>query len=129
MKNDPIVLVGMARTPQGNLLGELKDFSAPQLGSSVIKAALERSRLKAEELDEVFMGCVLPAGQGQAPARRRHGVEGDSQPRALAQRLAGAWIRLVARPTSRERLPSGRRGSSARPGSRRRWSDPSRVPR
>ncbi len=70
MDKDPIVIVGLARTPQGNLLGELKDFSAPQLGSFVIKAALERAAIKAEDVDEAFMGCVLPAGQGQAPARQ-----------------------------------------------------------
>lgn len=70
MEKDPIVIIGMARTPQGNLLGELKDFFAPQLGSIAIKAALERAELKAEHVDEVIMGCVLPAGQGQAPARQ-----------------------------------------------------------
>lgn len=70
MEKDPIVIVGLARTPQGNLLGELKDFSGPQLGSAVIQAALERSGLPMEAVDEVFMGCVLPAGQGQAPARQ-----------------------------------------------------------
>src|SRR5689334_4884062 len=70
MEKDPIVIVGLARTAQGNLLGELKDFTAPQLGSAVIKAAMERAGLKAGDADEVFMGCVLPAGQGQAPARQ-----------------------------------------------------------
>lgn len=67
---DPIVIVSMARTPLGNLLGELKDFSAHQLGSHVIKAAIERAHLKPEDIHEVIMGCVLPAGQGQAPARQ-----------------------------------------------------------
>jgi len=70
MEKNPIVIVSLARTPQGNLLGELKDFSAPQLGSQVIKAVVERATLKPEDIDEVIMGCVLPAGQGQAPARQ-----------------------------------------------------------
>lgn len=70
MNMDPIVIVSIARTPLGNLLGELKDFSAHQLGSHVIKAAVERAQLKPADIHEVLMGCVLPAGQGQAPARQ-----------------------------------------------------------
>ena len=70
MQPDSIVIVGMARTPQGKLLGELKDFTAPELGSIAIKAAIERAHLTNEDIDEVIMGCVLPAGQGQAPARQ-----------------------------------------------------------
>jgi acetyl-CoA C-acetyltransferase len=70
MQKDPIVIVGMARTPIGGLLGQLKDLSAWQLGAHVIKAALSRSQLKPEDIQEVIMGCVLPAGLGQAPARQ-----------------------------------------------------------
>jgi len=70
MDKDSIVILGPTRTAQGNLLGELKDFTAPQLGAAVIKAAVERAGLKAEDIEEVLMGCVLPAGQGQAPARQ-----------------------------------------------------------
>lgn len=70
MSHDPIVIVGMARTPMGGLLGVLKDLSGWQLGAHAIKAALSRSGLKPEEIQEVIMGCVLPAGQGQAPARQ-----------------------------------------------------------
>lgn len=70
MTQDPIVIVGMARTPMGSLLGVLKDLSGWQLGAHAIKAALSRSGLKPEEIQEVIMGCVLPAGQGQAPARQ-----------------------------------------------------------
>lgn len=69
-KKDSIVIVGMARTPQGNLLGALKDVTAPQLGATVIKAALATTKLPAADISEVIMGCVLPAGQGQAPARQ-----------------------------------------------------------
>ncbi len=67
---DPVVIVSAARTPLGRFMGELTPFSAHQLGSHVITAALDRARLKPERIDEVFMGCVLPAGQGQAPARQ-----------------------------------------------------------
>jgi len=69
-KSDPIVIVGMARTPIGGFQGVLKDVSGPELGSSAIRAALERSGVPAEDIDEVLMGCVLPAGMGQAPARQ-----------------------------------------------------------
>ena len=68
--SDPIVIVGMARTPIGGFQGDLKDVSGPELGSSAIRAALERSGVPAEDIDEVLMGCVLPAGMGQAPARQ-----------------------------------------------------------
>jgi len=68
--SDPIVIVGMARTPMGGFQGVLKDVSAPELGSFAIRAALERSGVAAADIDEVLMGCVLPAGMGQAPARQ-----------------------------------------------------------
>lgn len=70
MTTDPIVIVSVARTPMGALQGELKDFAAPQLGAAAIRAALERAGIKPEQVQEVIMGCVLPAGQGQAPARQ-----------------------------------------------------------
>jgi len=68
--NDPIVIVSAARTPMGGLQGELKQFAAPELGAAAIRAAVERAGIKPEQVDEVIMGCVLPAGQGQAPARQ-----------------------------------------------------------
>ena len=70
MNTDPIVIVGLARTPTGAFQGELKGFAAPDLGAAAIRAAVERATIKPEEVDEVIMGCVLPAGQGQAPARQ-----------------------------------------------------------
>src|SRR5258707_3609808 len=70
MKADPIVIVSAARTPMGAFQGELKGFAAPELGAAAIRAAVERAKLKPEEVQEVLMGCVLPAGQGQAPARQ-----------------------------------------------------------
>jgi acetyl-CoA C-acetyltransferase len=68
--SDPVVIVSAARTPLGRFMGELTPFSAHQLGSHVIGAAVERAKLAPEQINEVFMGCVLPAGQGQAPARQ-----------------------------------------------------------
>lgn len=70
MIKDPIVIVSAARTPMGAFQGELKDFAAPQLGAAAIRAAVERAGVKPEQVQEVIMGCVLPAGQGQAPARQ-----------------------------------------------------------
>jgi len=70
MQNDPVVIVGLARTPMGAFQGELKGFAAPELGAAAIRAAVERAKVKPEDVQEVIMGCVLPAGQGQAPARQ-----------------------------------------------------------
>ncbi|XKM38659.1 acetyl-CoA C-acyltransferase (plasmid) [Rhizobium ruizarguesonis] len=67
---DPIVIVGAARTPIGSFQGELKEATAPELGATAIRAALQRSGVEAEAIEEVVFGCVLPAGQGQAPARQ-----------------------------------------------------------
>jgi acetyl-CoA C-acetyltransferase len=68
--SDPLVIVGSARTPIGAFQGDLKDLTAPQLGSAVIRAAVERAGISSDAVDEVIMGCVLPAGLGQAPARQ-----------------------------------------------------------
>ena len=70
MQSDPIVIVSAARTPMGAFQGELKTFAAPELGAAAIRAAVERAKIRADEVQEVIMGCVLPAGQGQAPARQ-----------------------------------------------------------
>src|SRR5215475_3322350 len=67
---DPVVIAAAVRTPLGRFMGELSGIAAPQLGAHVIRAALERAGLKPEKVDEVLMGCVLPAGHGQAPARQ-----------------------------------------------------------
>ncbi len=70
MHNDPIVIVSAARTPMGGFQGELRDFSAAQLGAAAIRAAVERARLRPEQVQEVIFGNCLMAGQGQAPARQ-----------------------------------------------------------
>lgn len=68
--SDPIVIVSVARTPMGGMLGSLYGLAAHELGSAAIKAAIERAGIKPEQVDEVIMGNVLQAGQGQAPARQ-----------------------------------------------------------
>ena len=70
MQSDPIVIVSAARTPMGGFQGDLKTFAAPELGAAAIRAAIERAKIAPEAVQEVIMGCVLPAGQGQAPARQ-----------------------------------------------------------
>ncbi len=75
-----VFIVSAKRTPIGAFLGALAPMTAVQLGSAAIKAAIESAGVKAAELDEVIMGCVLPAGLGQAPRGR--------QPWALAPRSA-----------------------------------------
>jgi len=67
---DPIVIVGSARTAIGGFQGELKEMTAAALGAAAIRAALDRSGLPVEAVEEILFGCVLPAGQGQAPARQ-----------------------------------------------------------
>ena len=68
--SDPVVIVGSARTPMGGFQGDLKDAPAATLGATAIKAALGRAVVAPDQIDEVVFGCVLPAGQGQAPARQ-----------------------------------------------------------
>ncbi len=68
--SDPVVIVSVARTPMGGFQGDLKDFPAYELGAAAIRAAVERAGLEPGQVEEVVMGCVLPAGQGQAPARQ-----------------------------------------------------------
>lgn len=70
MSNDSVVIVNGARTPMGGLQGALSSLGAAQLGSTAITAALERSGVAADAVDEIFMGCVLPAGLKQGPARQ-----------------------------------------------------------
>lgn len=68
--NDPVVIVAVARTPIGAMMGDLSGLSGHQLGAIAIREVVERSELAKESVDEVIMGCVLPAGQGQAPSRQ-----------------------------------------------------------
>ena len=68
--SDPIVILSYARTPMGGMQGALADVSATDLGATAVKAAVERAGVSGESIDRIYMGCVLPAGLGQAPARQ-----------------------------------------------------------
>lgn len=94
---DPIVIVGSARTPIGGLMGELAPVAAPKLGSVAIHAALEDAGIAPESVDEVLMGCVLPAGIGQAPARQAAfgaGLAADV-PATTVNKMCGSGMKTV----------------------------------
>lgn len=92
-----IFIVDGARTPIGSFLGELSGVSAPDLGSAAIQGVLKRSGVKPEAIDEVIMGCVLPAGIGQAPARqamRKAGIP-DSTGAVTLNKVCGSGMKAV----------------------------------
>lgn len=68
--SDPVVIVAFARTPMGGFQGALSGVKATDLGATAVKAAVERAGVSADKVEQIFMGCVLPAGLGQAPARQ-----------------------------------------------------------
>ena len=70
MHNDPVVIVGAARTPMGGFQGDFASLAASDLGAAAIRAAVERAGVAPADVEKVIFGCVLPAGQGQAPARQ-----------------------------------------------------------
>ena len=70
MSTDPVVILSTARTPMGAMQGALADASATDLGATAVKAAVERAGVSGDQIDRIYMGCVLPAGLGQAPARQ-----------------------------------------------------------
>ncbi len=70
MNQDPVVIVSIARTPIGGFQGDFASLGAPQLGGAALRAAVERAGIGADKIEEVILGCVLPAGLGQAPARQ-----------------------------------------------------------
>ncbi len=70
MSTDPIVILSTARTPMGSMQGSLSDASATDLGATAVRAAVERAGVDGGDVDRIYMGCVLPAGLGQAPARQ-----------------------------------------------------------
>lgn len=67
---DPVVILSYARTPMGGMQGVFADVAATDLGATAVKAAVERSGVEANDIERIYMGCVLPAGLGQAPARQ-----------------------------------------------------------
>jgi acetyl-CoA C-acetyltransferase len=97
IQSDPVVIVSGARTPMGSFQGSLANVTAPELGAVAIRAAVERAGVKPEEVSEVLMGCVLPAGQGQAPARQaaRYGGLPDSVPCTTVNKMCGSGMKTV----------------------------------
>lgn len=97
MQVDPVVVASAARTPMGAFQGDLKAFSATELGAAAIRAAVERAGLSGEGVSEVVMGCVLPAGLGQAPARQAALGAGLSEgtPCATLNKVCGSGMKAV----------------------------------
>ncbi|KUM05222.1 acetyl-CoA C-acyltransferase [Chromobacterium subtsugae] len=97
MQQQEIVIVGMARTAMGGFQGALSGLTAGQLGAAAIRAAVERAGVAAGEVDEVIMGCVLPAGQGQAPARQAAlgGGLPQATPCTTINKMCGSGMKAV----------------------------------
>lgn len=95
--NDPIVIVGIARTPMGGMSGALSEVSAPTLGAHAIKGALADAKVDPADVSEVLMGCVLPAGVGQAPARQAALAAGlpKSTPCTTVNKVCGSGMKTV----------------------------------
>ncbi|MFQ5347401.1 MAG: acetyl-CoA C-acyltransferase [Rhodothalassiaceae bacterium] len=94
---DPIVIAGMARTPMGGFQGVFSDLSASDLGASAIGAVLDATGLAPETVDETIMGCVLSAGQGQAPARQASKKAGipDSTGAVTVNKMCGSGMKAM----------------------------------
>lgn len=94
---DPVVIVGIARTAMGGMSGALSDLSAPQLGGEAIKGALADAGVNPDDVDEVLMGCVLPAGLGQAPARQAALYAGlpKRTPCSTVNKVCGSGMKTV----------------------------------
>ncbi|WP_299195580.1 acetyl-CoA C-acyltransferase [uncultured Amphritea sp.] len=97
MSQDSIVIVSAARTPMGGMMGALSEVRSPDLCATAIKAAIERAGLQGSDIDEVIMGCVLPAGLGQAPARqaaRGAGIH-DAAGATTVNKMCGSGMKAV----------------------------------
>lgn len=97
MNNNDIVIAGSARTPMGGMMGSLSTVRSPDLGAVAIKAAIERSGLQPADIQEVIMGCVLPGGLGQAPARQASRASGipDSSGCTTINKMCGSGMQAV----------------------------------
>lgn len=92
-----IFITGAARTPMGGFQGELSGLTGPQLGAAAIRAAVARAGVGAEEIDEAYMGCVLPAGVGQAPTRQAsiHGGLPNTVPCTTINKVCGSGMKAL----------------------------------
>ena len=95
--DNPVVICSGKRTPMGGLGGDLSDLSAAQLGATAMKGALQAARLEPNDIDEVYMGCVLQAGQGQAPARQATLLAGlgESTPATTINKMCGSGLESI----------------------------------
>jgi acetyl-CoA C-acetyltransferase len=93
----PTIIAALTRTPMGGMQGDLADASAPDLGATAIKGALEKSGIDLGEIDETIMGCVLPAGLGQAPARQASIGAGLSnrKPSTTINKMCGSGMKAI----------------------------------
>ena len=96
---DPVVILSYARTPMGAMQGALAEVSATDLGAIAVKAAVERAGVAASDIDRAYMGCVLPAGLGQAPARQA-AIKSSSVPAIIVpyEEKGREWAALVNAP-------------------------------
>jgi acetyl-CoA C-acetyltransferase len=94
---DSIFITGMARTPMGGFQGELSSVTGPHLGAAAIRAAVARAGVAADAVGEVYMGCVLPAGVGQAPARQAsiHGGVPNTAPCTTVNKVCGSGMKAL----------------------------------
>ncbi|MEZ5757389.1 MAG: acetyl-CoA C-acyltransferase [Emcibacteraceae bacterium] len=97
MTADSIVIVGMSRTPMGGFQGDFASVTAPELGAVAIKGALDEAAIAPKDVDETYMGCVLPAGIGQAPARQASVGAGIplSTPCVTVNKMCGSGMETV----------------------------------
>src|SRR5262249_11336510 len=95
--NPTIVITSVARTPMGGMQGMFSGLSAPELGAAAVRAAVERSRLAPADVQEVILGCVLPAGPGQAPARQAARGAGlpDATGATTINKMCGSGMKAI----------------------------------
>ena len=100
---DPVVIASLARTPIGGFQGDFKNLTSARLGATAIRAAVGRAGLKGEDIDELVFGCVLPAGQGQAPARQAALAAGLPMETACAtlNKMCGSGMKAAMQATRR----------------------------
>ena len=94
---DPVVILSYARTPMGAMQGALSDVSATELGATAVKGAVERAGIDGGDVDRIYMGCVLPAGLGQAPARQagfKAGL-GEEVPATTLNKMCGSGMKAA----------------------------------
>jgi len=110
MAEEAVVIVAAARTPMGGFQGALAHLAAPELGGAAIAAALARAGVAAGEVDEIVMGCVLPAGLGQAPARQAGFAAGlpEGVPATTVNKMCGSGMKAVMLAQDALRAGNGR---------------------